>query len=796
MSNKYAFDYSLQPGRERTRFYAPDPKDALVSVITPFYNAGKYFEQTFYSVMNQTFPWFEWVIVNDGSTRQEDVELLHRLAAQDPRVRVVTQENGGLSCARNTGIANTRTDLVVPLDADDLIAPTYLECLYWSMKYHPEAAWSYTSTYGFHDLEYIWKYPFDAEKLKTYNFLNYTGMIRKADIQQIGGYKVEKWSYYEDWRFWLEMLAKDKIPVHIASCLFWYRRLGSGMLSTINQDQERVAFCQRIIEEAASKANGQVKAVEYPLPATEHPYEHPEFEKWDRRADADREGTGVLWLTSWMKMGGADKFNLDAIAGLKEQGFRNFVLTTEASDNEWWQKFEKYTDEIFALPDFLDSAHYLEFISYFIQSRNVDVLMLTNSYAGYYMVPWLRKHFPNLVIVDYVHMEEWSWRGGGYAYTSGNLARLTDKTYVCNSATKEVMTDRFGRDPESVECMYIGVDHQEFAAEKEQPGYLHELLQLPEERPIVLFPCRIHPQKRPFLMLQIASRISAEIPEAAFVVVGEGEQLDSLQEEIVYLKLQNNVFCIGATDHMRACYRDSAVTLICSLKEGLALTAYESLSMGVPVISSDVGGQRDLIDDSVGTLLPLLQNEHTDMDCRNFPEEEIEQYTQALLKILRDPELQARLGANGRARIEHGFTQQQMHSNLSRALKELCEDRSFEENRKAAAEALAAMPGLTEDYYLSYLRLAETEQRALEIWNAKLVADERHANMVREYERVLADYEELRKNSNAVWETKCWLDQELEKKKQECDELLSCRYWFRRYVPYRIRKVLKKLLRR
>ena len=85
------FDYQKQPGKSRTRFYAPDPKDALVSVITPFYNAGKYFEQTFNSVMNQTFPWFEWIVVNDGSTKEEDVRLLYKLAATDRRVTVIEQ---------------------------------------------------------------------------------------------------------------------------------------------------------------------------------------------------------------------------------------------------------------------------------------------------------------------------------------------------------------------------------------------------------------------------------------------------------------------------------------------------------------------------------------------------------------------------------------------------------------------------------------------------------------------------------------------------------------------------------
>lgn len=61
------FDYTQQPGKSWQHKTA-DPKTALVSIITPFFNAGKYFEQTFNSVMNQTFPWFEWIIVNDGST--------------------------------------------------------------------------------------------------------------------------------------------------------------------------------------------------------------------------------------------------------------------------------------------------------------------------------------------------------------------------------------------------------------------------------------------------------------------------------------------------------------------------------------------------------------------------------------------------------------------------------------------------------------------------------------------------------------------------------------------------------
>lgn len=712
------FDYQKHPGRSRTRFYSPDPKDALVSVITPFYNAGKYFEQTFNSVMNQTFPWFEWIIVNDGSTSEEDVALLHKFAAMDGRITVITQKNGRQSRARNTGIAHTHTDLVVPLDADDVVAPTYLECLYWGLYYNQDAAWCYTSSYGFHDLQYIWKYPFDSEKLKTYNFLNYSAMIRKKDILDIGGYKVEKWAYHEDWRFWLEMLAQNKRPVHVNTCLFWYRRLESGMLSTTNKDPKLAEFSKNIIEKAAGNVHTEVKALEFPLSKTQYPFYSAEKLTWNRKSFANHDRKRVLWLVPWLQMGGADKFNLDAIAGLKENGFDSFIMTSKPSENEWWQKFENYTDEIFCLPDFLDSAHYLEFISYYLQSREIDVIMLTNSYDGYYMMPWIRQHFPDVVIVDYVHMEEWYWLAGGYARTSGALSGVVEKTYVCNSLTKKVMTEKFHRQEDSVQCLYIGVDHQYFAREKEKAGYLHKLLHLPPERKIVLFPCRVHPQKRPFMMLEIAQETKKAHPDVAFVVAGNGDLLEELKATILQRKLEDTVFCIGATEHMRACYRDSELTLICSLKEGLALTAYESLSMGVPVVSSDVGGQGDLIDSDVGALIPLEQNEE-DIDNRSYSPREVAAYVAQISRILQDKDLYNELSRNGRKKIEEGFSINKMVQTLSSELDVLCQDPALAERRRAVSQALKVMNNLSADYYTVYQQWGAAQKECENMWEAR-----------------------------------------------------------------------------
>ena len=152
-------------------------------------------------------------------------------------------------------------------------------------------------------------------------------------------------------------------------------------------------------------------------------------------------------------------------------------------------------------------------------------------------------------------------------------------------------------------------------------------------------------------MLDIAQATARELPDVAFVVAGNGSQFEELQTQIKSRNLENTVYCIGETDNMRSCYRDADLTLICSLKEGLALTAYESLSMGVPVVSSDVGGQRDLVGSDVGALLPLMQREE-DINLTTYAPEEIRQYVDAIVPILRDASLHARLSRNARAKID------------------------------------------------------------------------------------------------------------------------------------------------
>ena len=426
-----------------------------------------------------------------------------------------------------------------------------------------------------------------------------------------------------------------------------------------------------------------------------------------------------MMLLPWMEMGGADLFNLDVCRKIDKERFEVSILTTVPGEQSWRQRFEDYVTDIFDLPSFLEPKEFPEFISYFIKSREIDVLFLSNSYDGYYLVPWLRAQFPKLAIIDYVHMEEWYWRNGGYARTSGAMGELIEKTYVCNERTRRVLINDFGRDPESVETLYIGVDQEQYDETKVEAGLVRKELNIAEDRPIILFPCRIHPQKRPFLMVEIAKQIKQSIPNIAFVVVGDGPQFEELKIAIERENLTETVYLAGRQKDMRPYYKDSALTLICSLKEGLALTAYESLSMSKPVVTSDVGGQAELIDDTVGRVLPLLQSEADELDSRTFSQEEVQMYVKAITDVLADREQYQQLCRNCRRKIEEGFSSQIMIRKLERIFGDLVRDSEKNAARIRIADCLNQFERLTEDSYMMY-HLYEASQREAEtVWKSR-----------------------------------------------------------------------------
>ncbi len=106
------------------------------SVIIPLYNKANFVQKTIESVLNQTFNDFEVIIVNDGST-DNSLAVVNRI--NDPRIRIFSKENGGVSIARNFGIKKALYDFITFLDADDLWLPDFLETIKGMIEHHSQA---------------------------------------------------------------------------------------------------------------------------------------------------------------------------------------------------------------------------------------------------------------------------------------------------------------------------------------------------------------------------------------------------------------------------------------------------------------------------------------------------------------------------------------------------------------------------------------------------------------------------------------------------------------------------------
>ena len=633
------FNFKLEPGKieeNRIKYIEHEP---VISVIIPSYNSQEYIEQTIMCVLNQTFPYYEVLIVDDGSKNEDSLKRLEKIEKLDKRIKVLHKKNEGLAATRDYGakyVSNSCKYLMF-LDDDDLIEPTFLECAYWTLETNKDAAWAYSDSLGFEGQEYVWNKYFDSEKEKKVNDMISEAFVRKTDFEEVNGYGLREKSVNEDWNFWLKLLAKGKKPVHMSFYGQWYRRKQTGELQKANANKQRAL---EIINETASKINEKIEAIQYP----KYNYNYEIIpDKVDKIIVPKRvnknEKINLLFIIPWMITGGADLFNLNLVKGLDKNKFSVTIITTEPNKNILRQYFEKNEKceqiaTVYDLTSFLDMQYWPAFINYIIEKNDINVILNSNSKFGYSVLPYIKAMFPQIPILDYAHMEEWYNKNGGYSRYSAMYESIIDKTLVCNDNSRKILIDYFGKNKEEVETVYIGVDEKTFSAEKYNKEQLKEkYLGIEKNKKVLSYICRISEQKRPMLLLQIIASLKETRQDFKVMVVGDGNLLNKMKENAKKMHIYDDIIFTGNMKNTAEIYAISDVTINCSIKEGLALTSYESLSMGVPVVTADVGGQKELINDNVGKVIKLRQNEK-DIYNEIYSNEEVHDYVDGINTIL------------------------------------------------------------------------------------------------------------------------------------------------------------------
>lgn len=197
----------------------------LVSIIIPCYNDGKYLREAVASAQAQTYAACEIIIINDHSSDPHTIEVLRELTAEG--VTVITTPDGkkGLSAARNTGIAHAKGAYILPLDADDKIAPTYMAKALALLESDPDVVICGCKVRFFGLKHHRFQQPaltLSALVLEEYKLVC-TCLYRKNDWTRVGGYDESLVLGKEDMIFWLDLLAQGGKVAILPEELFFYR---------------------------------------------------------------------------------------------------------------------------------------------------------------------------------------------------------------------------------------------------------------------------------------------------------------------------------------------------------------------------------------------------------------------------------------------------------------------------------------------------------------------------------------------------------------------------------------------
>lgn len=219
----------------------------LVSVVIPCYNHGEFLKETIQSVLDSEYTKTEIIVVNDGSTDPNTIKILDEVSAELPQVKVVHQENGGLSAARNTGVSHATGEYILPLDADDLIDKTFLTKTVRVLEENEKVGFVYTYVQFFGAADGVWKTPeFDPNLLLVSNLCVATSLFRHEAFDQIGGYKTDMIYGFEDWDFWIYMTEHGWSGKCVPEPLFFYRKHQESMLS--GSQKNRSYLINKLIE--------------------------------------------------------------------------------------------------------------------------------------------------------------------------------------------------------------------------------------------------------------------------------------------------------------------------------------------------------------------------------------------------------------------------------------------------------------------------------------------------------------------------------------------------------------------
>ena len=307
----------------------------------------------------------------------------------------------------------------------------------------------------------------------------------------------------------------------------------------------------------------------------------------------------VIVVMPFLAVGGAERVTLDIMQQLKEQ-LRFAIVTFEEHDSALGttaDAFRQITPFVYSLPDFALETQYASFMTYLIERIKPSTIYIANgTYWIYDALGGIKESYPNLRIVDQVYDAQVGWINRYdfpvILYTDGHIGV---NAKICQAYIQK------GVKPEQVYLIENGVNPDNFNPAEypvDKRLQIKEKLGLDPDKKLISFASRLHPQKRPMDFIELARRFSSDI-SVEFLMVGNGPLSSQVNEQIHKLEVKNIHRC-EFYHPINDVLAISDVLVLPSEFEGMPMIVIEAQAMGKPVVVTDVGNNREIIERTGG----------------------------------------------------------------------------------------------------------------------------------------------------------------------------------------------------
>lgn len=631
-----------------------------ISIITPFYNTGAVFWETYDSIIKQSFTDWEWIIVNDGSNEADSLSILDKLAKErNPKIKILKLEwNTGLPGARNRGIEHARKPYLAFIDSDDIFDEFALEKFFLVLESNRDIQFVNSWVKGFGGQNYEWKGGFHETHIFLQENRNTSCFMSRKEVFEWISFDENLRNGGEDWDFWLHAASKGLWGYTIPEFLTLYRRKeGPSDWKSLSSRAE----LEKLRKLITRKYSG--------LNKTNFPQRVLSTYRFEKVSLTDIEETKhvtafekkILFLFPWLELGGADKFNLDLVEGLKRKDWQLSIACTKPGDQPWENLFKQHTRDIFYFPNYSLESGFYNLLEHLVVTRKPSVIFISNTGYGYFAIPFIRQRFPHIPVVDYLHCEDPGWFNGGYPTFSSIFTGLLDKTFVSSEHLKNWCIE-LGTLREKIRVAYTNIDSDLVKRDPETRNKLRNALNIPVDCPVILYVARLTQQKQPLLLLSSIEKLYEKNRDFKLIVIGDGPDKPLFLKKLKKLEAKRNIVYLGSLSNSQVKeYMDAAdIFFLPTAFEGIALSIFEAMAKELPVVAAQVGGQSELVIDGCGFLVKPAD-----------PMQDASLYADHLHHLVKYLQFRIETGKRARQRVQQFFRLDSMVDNMEAALKEV-----------------------------------------------------------------------------------------------------------------------------